>query len=127
VAQKHVLCDRQVRDQVELLVDGGDAAGDRRVRIPDRQRRAFEQNLASGRLNQPRDALDECRFAGTVLADETVHLAAGHAQVNATKGAYAGIVLNQPADLQQRAPRFAHAHRPLFDPIPGAAPVLVLD
>src|SRR4029453_7157093 len=65
VAQKHVLCDRQGRDQVELLVDGGDAAGDRRVRIPDRQRRAFEQNLASGGLNQPRDALDECRFSGT--------------------------------------------------------------
>jgi hypothetical protein len=36
-----------MRDQVEFLVDGGDAAGDRRVRISDRQRRAVEPNSAS--------------------------------------------------------------------------------
>ena len=110
VAQKHVLRDRQVRNQVELLVDGGDAAGDRRVRIPDRQRLAFEPNLASGRLNQPGNALDERRLAGTVLANEAMHLAAGHRQVDAAQGTHARIVLDQPTNLQQGTGSVGHPH-----------------
>ena len=102
------LRDRQVRDQVELLVDGGDAAGDRRVRIPDRQRLAFEPNLAGSRLNQPGNALDQRRLAGTILANEAMHLTAGHRQVDAAQGTHARIVLDQPTNLQQRAGSVAH-------------------
>jgi hypothetical protein len=72
-----------VRDQVELLVDGRDAASDRGVQIPDRQRLAVEPNLPSGWLNQPGNTLDERRLAGTVLADEAMHLTAGHRQADA--------------------------------------------
>jgi hypothetical protein len=47
--------------------------------------------------------------------------------VDAAESTDARIILDQAADLQQRSTRFVHAHRPLFDPIPGAAPALVLD
>jgi hypothetical protein len=102
VAQKNVERDGEVRDQVELLVDGGDAAGDRRVRIPDGQRLAFEPNLASSRLNQSGYALDEGRLAGAILTNEAMHLATGESEVDPTQGTHARVLLDQPANLQQR-------------------------
>ena len=108
VAQEHVQGDRQMRDQVELLIDGGDAPTDRGVGVADRERLAFEPHLTRGRLDQPGDALDERGLAGAVLADQAVHLAAGHGQIDPIEGAHARVVLDQPADLQQRTAGFAH-------------------
>jgi hypothetical protein len=108
VAQEHVLCDRKVGDEIELLVDGGDAAGDRGARIADWQRLALKADLASSRLDQSGHALDQGRLAGPVLPDKAVDLAAVDPQVDAAEGADARIVLDQPADLQQRTADFAH-------------------
>ena len=125
VAEEHVQRHRQVRDQVQLLVDGGDAAGDRGSGVADRERLALEPDLAGGGLDQPGDALDERRLAGAVLADQTVHLAAGHGQVDAIEGAHARVVLDQPADLEQRTVGFTHLPPPglrsLLDVRPPAA------
>jgi hypothetical protein len=41
-------------------------------------------------------------------ADQALHLAAGHRQVDAVQGPHARVVLDQPADLQQRAVGLAH-------------------
>jgi hypothetical protein len=67
---------------------------DRCVRVPDRQRLAFEPNLAGGRLDQSGHALDERRLAGAVLADQAMHLAAVDRQVYAVEGTDARIVLH---------------------------------
>src|SRR5215203_1355251 len=102
-----------MRYEVELLVDGGDAAGDRRVRVPDRQGLAFKAHVAGRRLNQPGNTLDEGRLAGAILADQAMHLASCHREVDAVQRTHTWIVLDQPANLQQRTGSVAHPLAPM--------------
>ena len=110
VAQEQVVGDGQVVDQVELLVDGGDAAGQGRGRIAGRQGSTVDGDLAGGRGDQAGDALDERRLAGAVLADQAVDLPGGDREVDAVEGADAGVVLDQAPHRQQRAAALAVAH-----------------
>ena len=72
-AQEHVLGDVQVRYQRELLVDDADAG----VAKPQRHHRRAGAcrsscELATIRRDGPAQDLDECGFAGAVLADQRV-------------------------------------------------------
>ena len=90
------------------------------------------------------DALDQRRLAGAVRADDAVHLAGPHVEVDAAEGADAGVLLDQTADLEDVGRlRHGRAHQatisgrrvrwaisqPDLDLLLGAAPdrVLVLD
>ena len=75
VREEDALRDRQVLDQVELLVDRRDAARERRRGVAHRQRLALEEDLAAGGLVDAGDALDQRRLAGAVRAEQAVHLA----------------------------------------------------
>ena len=66
VRQEDALRDRQVIDQVQLLVDRGHSPLERLRRVTDRKRLAHEQDLAAGGLVRARDALDQRRLAGPV-------------------------------------------------------------
>lgn len=72
MAEEDVLGDRQSLDQVQFLVDGGDAqthGGDRRLQ---RDRCAAPGDLAAVGLVGPGEHLDEGGLAGAVLPEETV-------------------------------------------------------
>ena len=73
-AQEDVLVDRELRHQVELLVDHGDAASLGLARVAEGRRLPVEQHLA---LELGVDAAHdphERGLAGAVLADEPVDL-----------------------------------------------------
>ena len=105
VAEEDVVGDPEVGDQVELLVDRGDAAADGRRRVAAGERLAVEQDLAVGRVDGAGDALDQRGLAGAVGADDAVHLAGPHVEVDAVEGAHAGVLLGQAPDLEERRRR----------------------
>lgn len=87
VAEEDVLGDREVLDEVEFLVDGGDAqahGGDRRLE-PDLF--AAPGDLAVVGLVGSGEHLDQGGLAGAVLAEEAVDLAGLDLQVDAVQGA----------------------------------------
>ena len=76
-AERDVLRDRQVRQEAQLLIDGGDAELDRVPGAADRDRRlaAIRISPAIGCEHAGED-VDQRRLAGAVLADQSVDLAA---------------------------------------------------
>jgi hypothetical protein len=64
---------------------------------------AVEQDLAGGRLDDARHALDQRRLAGAVGTEQAVDLARLHVEVDALERAHAGELLDEPADLEDRA------------------------
>jgi hypothetical protein len=75
-AEADVLGHRAVRDEVDLLVDRGDAGGLRLGGLREGDRLAVEQDLARIAGVVAREDLDQRRFAGAVLPDERMHLPA---------------------------------------------------
>ena len=76
LAEEHVGGDRQVAAKQHFLVDGVDAVIDRLLRIGQARRLAFPQDLAAGSTDDAGQKLDQGGFAGAVLADDRVDLAA---------------------------------------------------
>jgi hypothetical protein len=74
-ANPDVLGDAHGGQQVELLMDHGDARRERLARGAEAQRAAFEPQLAAIGRAHARDDLHQRRLAGAVLADERVHRA----------------------------------------------------
>ncbi len=102
MAQEDVLGDRQVLDQVEFLVDGGDPEthrGDRRLEYG---RSPAPGDLAVVGLVGPGEHLDEGGLAGAVLAEEAVDFAGLDLQVHAVEGAHTGEGLGDAGHGEQR-------------------------
>lgn len=101
MAEEDVLGDREALDQVEFLVDGGDAeahGGDRRLQ---RDRRAAPGDLAVVGLVGSGEHLDEGRLAGAVLPEQTVDLTGLDLQVHAVEGAHTGERLGDAGHGEQ--------------------------
>ena len=80
--QRDVLLDREVGDQVQLLVDQDDAGGLGGVGVREADRRAAPADLAAGRREVSGEQLHQRRLAGAVLAQERVHLAGADVDVD---------------------------------------------
>ena len=100
MAEEDVLSDREVFHQVSLLVDGGDSLRQGGRRVPSCNQLAVDADLARRRFDDSGDALDQGRLAGTVRADDAVHLTAPHVEVDAAQRTDAGVLLHQTADLE---------------------------
>ncbi len=79
-AQEHVLEDRQLVDQREVLVDGVDAERARMVDAPRLVRLAAEEQAALVGLLEAADDLHQRRLAGAVVAEQPQHLALAQVQ-----------------------------------------------
>ena len=101
-AERDVLRDRKVRQQAQLLIDGGDAELDRAPRAADLDWRSGEQNFAGVGLEHPGDDVDHRRLAGAVLPDHRMDLAALHGERHLIERQHAGKVLGQSPDFQRR-------------------------
>ncbi len=83
VAEDDVLGHGAERDEVQLLVDRGDAAGLRLAGACERDSAAVEGDRPLVARVDAGEDLDERRLSGAVLADEAVHLAAADDQLGA--------------------------------------------
>jgi hypothetical protein len=101
-AQVDVVGHGQALDQVELLVDGRDPQLQCRRGIRQRDRLTAPADLTGVRLVSPGQHFDQCRFAGTVLAEQAVHLTGPDRLVDAVERAHARGLLDDALHLQQR-------------------------
>jgi len=69
--------DGQILEQRKVLEHHGNALRARRCRARELDLAAHEAQFAAGWLQEPVDDLDERRFAGAVLAQESVDLGGG--------------------------------------------------
>ena len=106
VAEEDVVGDGQPVDQVELLVDRGDAQAPWRPagRRADAGSPRQEMCALVGLVRAGQD-LDQRGLAGAVLAEEAVHLAGADVEVDAVEGADAGELLDDAGHLEQRSGR----------------------
>src|SRR5690606_39149207 len=95
-AQEDVLLDRQVGDQVELLVDEHDPGRLRLVRVPERHGRAVQADLARARGQVAGQRLHEGRLAGAFLAHQRMDLAGPDVYVDAVHDLDGSERLAQP-------------------------------
>ena len=79
-AQKHVLGDRQIGREHDLLMNQDDPAPFRVDRPLQLDRRAVERHRAARRREMAAKDLHQRRLAGAILADDRVHLARSHAE-----------------------------------------------
>jgi hypothetical protein len=104
VREEDVVGHAQPVDQVEFLVDGGDAGLHRGLRVGERHRLALPDDLAAVGPVRAREHLDERRLARTVLAEQAVHLAGGDLQLHAVEGAHAGERLHDVGEREDGFP-----------------------
>ena len=100
--EKDVFRDRHQRDQRQLLVDDDDPEPLAVVDVAEAALLAVEDDgpLVLARGIDPAQHLHQGRFAGTVLADESVDLAGFHREIDVTQRAHAGKALADAAHLQ---------------------------
>ena len=98
VSHEHVVEDRQVGNDRQLLMDDRDQP--RIGAMPGRQSRAVHEDLALSRRNEPAEDLHERALAGAVLAAEPVHLAGRQLEVHLLEGDDAAIGLAQSFDVE---------------------------
>ena len=102
VAEEDVLGDGEAVDDVELLVHRRDAEVERGGRAGDGDRLALPEDLALVGAVGARQHLDERGLAGTVLAEQAVHLAGANVEGHALERVHPGEGLLHPANLEQR-------------------------
>ena len=119
-AEEDVLGDRQVRRQVQLLVDHADAKVQRGSRVGDLDRLPLEPDLAGVGLVHAGQDLHQRGLAGAVLADQGVDLAGTELEACVGERVDAGEVLGDPGHLDQQVTHreLLEACRPQWD---GAA------
>ena len=100
VAEEDVLGDRQAVDDVELLVHGRDAEFDGRLGRGDLDRLAEPGDLALIGAMDAGEHLDQGRLARAVLAEDAVHLAGKHIQVDSAQRVHAGERLRHAFDVE---------------------------
>ncbi len=99
-ADQDVAGDVQVLEQVELLVDEGDAA---RQRLGHAQRwpvLAIQPDRAGGRRHHAAQDLHQRRLAGAVLADQADHLARPDRQIDRGQRHHARVGLGDPDQIE---------------------------
>jgi len=101
-----ILEDAQGLDEVDVLVDEAHAeltelAGRER----ERHRLAVDVQFASIRVVEPREHLDQGRFARTVFAEEAVNLPGEHVEVDAAQRLGTAKALRQVAKGEARVLR----------------------
>ena len=101
-----VLGDRQVREEVDLLVHRRDARGLRLRRPAERDHVAREGDRAGVDAVDTGERLDEGGLAGAVLAHERVHLAGEHPEVDAVERLHTREGDRDAAHLDDRDGRF---------------------
>ena len=101
-AEKQILRHRKIRQQVDLLIDGGDARIDRSLGRPRRDLDAVEANDARVAREHAGDHLDQGGFAGAVLAEQRMDFAGPQREVDTLQRAQRAKTLGDPANLQQR-------------------------
>ena len=100
-AEVHVLDDVEVVAEGEILVDDLDPEPRRVLRAVDVHLLALEDDLAAvGRVGA-RDALDQRRLAGAVVADERHHLAGAHLEVDVGQRLDRAEGLGDAAELEK--------------------------
>src|SRR5207248_2875361 len=85
------------------LVDDLDAELDRILRRVDVDLLTLEDDLAAVRRVRTRDALDQRRLAGAVVADERHHLSVSHLEVDVREGLDGAERLRDVAELEERS------------------------
>ena len=108
VGEEHVLRHGLGRDQVDVLVDGDDAARQRIVGAAQAQRLAVQrQGAGIGRV-EPGQHLGQGRLAGPVLADQAVHAAGAHREVDAPQRLHAGEGFHDASAVEEARGRIGH-------------------
>jgi hypothetical protein len=103
LAQAQVLRHRQVRSECELLVHHRHTEHPMgEARTPELDRLALNQNDTVIRSLDLRQQLHQGRLAGTVLADDDVHLTGQYRQVDPVDREHSRIALGNLAHLQHR-------------------------
>jgi hypothetical protein len=102
-AEKDVLRDRELWNQVELLVNHANAELQRVTRPGDLYLAAADANLAAILAIGTAQDLHQRRFAGAVLAKQHVHFAGVERQVDAGQRHDAREGLPDPPHLEDRA------------------------
>ncbi len=100
--QEEVLRHREVRQQVHLLVDGGDAGPLRRLAGARRDGRAVERHRPGIARDDARHRLDQRRLAGAVLPEQRVDLARLQREIDAGERREAREALGEAADREER-------------------------
>jgi hypothetical protein len=75
---------------------------------------AIEHDAPATRCDGPRHNPDERRFAGAVLTDQSMHLAAADAQRDVGKRAHTRIVLADAMQFEHRVDGCNHISQPLI-------------
>ena len=101
-AEQHVLRCAQVRCEIEILVDDGDAQFLRVVRPGQVHGAAPPFDRAAVAPFGAGQDLDQSRLAGAVLADERVHLSLGDRHVDLLQRPHAGVALRQRLQRDER-------------------------
>ena len=102
-AERDVLGHRDVRQQVDLLVDRADArAAGPRAASRSARPIAVEPELARGQRERPGDRLDQRRLAGAVLAHERVDLAGEEPEVDGVERGVGAEAHRRPGELEER-------------------------
>ena len=102
VADEDVLGDAELIEHHRLLVDRGDAGGERRLRRDHRERAAVELQAAGVGLIDAGQDLDQGRLAGAVLADQGRDLARVELEAHAVQRLHARERLADAGKLEDR-------------------------
>ena len=102
VSEQDILRRRQIGADRDLLVDDADAGGAGGERVGERDLAPLEADRALvGRKDSAADA-DQGRLPGAVLADEGMHLAAGHGEAHPLQGAHTPEALAHAVEFDDR-------------------------
>ena len=104
-AEENVLGDRQLGNEIELLVDHADAELERVARAGDLHRLIANADLAAVLPIGAAENLHQRRLPGAVLAEQHVHFAAAEREIDA----------GQSDDTRKRFPDAAHLEDRLID------------
>ena len=98
--EKNILGDCQIGEQIEFLVDEGDAAAGRISRFQRRVGRAGKPHCAAAGLQDSADDIHQRALARAILADETQDAATLERQVHIAHGMDAGKCLRDSSQLK---------------------------
>ena len=99
-AEHDVLGDGHHRDEHEVLVHHPDPAADRVLGGRELDLLPVQEDLALVGVVEPVEDVHQGRLAGAVLAEQRVHLALQHLQVDVVVRENAGELLGDPAKLE---------------------------
>ena len=104
-AEKQILRHRNIRQQVDLLIDGGDACIERGLGRARGDIDAVEANNSTIACEYAGDHLDQGGFAGAVLPEQRVNFAGAEGEIDILQRAQRAKTLAEPAHLKKRPSR----------------------